>query len=69
MGWTPLRGKALASIGGQSVIDQIQHHFQHPLASPVGNGLLLCADVRHDLEKTTTHTPANLFVQYDGGVG
>ena len=65
MGWTPLRGKALASIGGQSVIDQIQH----PLASPVGNGLLLCADVRHDLEKTTTHTPANLFVQYDGGVG
>ena len=64
-----LTGQALASIEDHSVIDKILQHFQNPVASPAGNGLLSCTDVRHEFEKTTTHTPANLLVQCDGRVG
>ena len=62
-------GQALAGIEDQPVIDKIPRHFRNPLASPAGNDLLFCTDVRHQLEKTATHSPANFFVQYDGGVG
>lgn len=67
--FTALTGQALASIEDQSIIGKILQHFQNPFASPAGDGLLFSTDLRHELEKTTTHTPANLFVQYDGGVG
>lgn len=69
MGWAPLTGKTLAGIEDPSAIDKILQHLRNPVASPAVNGLLFCADARYELEKTTTHTPANLLLQCDGGVG